>query len=106
MVPLSRLTSNQELAAALKDKTLFVQGSIDLLCTFADGHMEICDYKTDHVTPAERRDISLFQKRMQERHGDQLMQYAAAVEEIFGVRPAKAYIYSLPLGEAVEINIS
>ena len=106
LVPLSRLTSNQELAAALKDKTLFVQGSIDLLCTFTDGHMEICDYKTDHVTPAERRDISLFQKRMQERHGDQLMQYAAAVEEIFGVRPAKAYIYSLPLGDAVEINIS
>ena len=106
LVPLSKLTSNQELAEALKDRTLFVQGSIDLLCTFADGRMELCDYKTDHVTAAERSDISLFQKRMQERHGDQLAQYAAAVEEIFDKRPAKAYIYSLPLGKAVEISIS
>ena len=30
---------------------------------------------------------------------------AAAVEETFGKRPAKAYIYSLPLGDAVEITI-
>jgi hypothetical protein len=42
---------------------------------------------------------------MQEKHGDQLAQYAAAVEETFGKRPAKAYIYSLPLGDAVEIAI-
>ena len=104
-IPLSKLTVNQELAKALGDKTLLVQGSIDLLCLFSDGHIELCDYKTDHVTPAERQDPSLLQKRMQERHGDQLAQYAAAVEETFGKRPDKAYIYSLPLGEAVEITL-
>ena len=105
LVPLSKLTANYELAEALKDRTLFVQGSIDLLCIFSDGHMEICDYKTDHVTPAERKDPSLLQKRMQESHGDQLSQYATAVEEIFGKRPTKAYIFSLPLGKAIEISI-
>lgn len=105
-VPLASLTGNAALAEALGDRTLFVQGSIDLLCTFPDGHIEICDYKTDRITPEERRDPSLLQKRMAERHGDQLRQYAAAVEETFGVRPAKAYIYSLPLGEALEIKIS
>jgi ATP-dependent exoDNAse (exonuclease V) beta subunit len=67
--------------------------------------VEICDYKTDRITPTEREDPSLLRGRMQERHGDQLAQYAAAVEEVFGVRPTKAYIYSLPLGEALEISI-
>ena len=105
-VPLSKLTANQELATALGDKTLLVQGSIDLLCFFSDGHIELCDYKTDHITPAERNDPSLLQKRMQEKHGDQLSQYAIAVEETFGRRPTRAYVFSLSLGDAVEISIS
>ena len=105
LVPLAGLTARSELAEALGERTLFVQGSIDLLCFFPDGHIELCDYKTDHVTPAEQKDPSMFQKRMQERHGNQLAQYAAAVEETFGKRPAKAYIYSLPLGEAIEIDL-
>ena len=104
-LPLASLTENPAFSEALGDRTLLVQGSIDLLCIFPDGHMEICDYKTDRITPAEREDPSLLRKRMQERHGDQLTQYAAAVEEIFGVRPSKANIYSLPLGEALEISI-
>lgn len=105
LIPLSGLTSHHDLADALGDRTLMVQGSIDLLCFFPDGHIELCDYKTDHITPEERKDVSLLQKRMQERHGDQLAQYAAAVEETFGKRPDKAFIFSLPLGDAVEISI-
>ena len=104
-VPLATLTDRPEFAEALGDRTLFVQGSIDLLCTFEDGHMELCDYKTDHITAAERRDPSLLQVRMTAAHRDQLLQYAAAVEEMYGVRPSKAYIFSLPLGEAVEIAL-
>lgn len=106
LVPLSGLTTHNELAEALGDRMLMVQGSIDLLCFFSDGHIELCDYKTDHITSAERNDVSLLQKRMQERHGEQLSQYAAAIEETFGKRPSTAYIYSLPLGEAIEISIS
>ena len=105
LIPLSGLTSHHDLADALGDRTLMVQGSIDLLCFFPDGHIELCDYKTDHITPEERKDISRLQKRMQEHHGDQLAQYAAAVEETFGKRPDKAFIFSLPLGDAVEISI-
>ena len=105
LVPLSSVPQNTELAEALGERTLFVQGSIDLLCTFPDGHMELCDYKTDRITAEERRDPSLLTRRMTERHGDQLSQYAAAVEETFGVRPTKAYIFSLPFGDAVEIAI-
>ena len=104
-VPLASLTANPEFADALGDRTLFVQGSIDLLCTFADGHTEICDYKTDRITQEERQNHLLLQERMSEVHREQLVQYAAAVEEMYGVRPTKAYIFSLPLGEAVEIAI-
>ncbi len=104
-VPLASLTANAAFAEALGERTLYVQGSIDLLATFPDGHMELCDYKTDHITPAERQDASLLVARMKERHGDQLRQYAAAITEMYGVRPTKVYIFSLPLGEAVEIPI-
>ncbi len=104
-VPLSTLTSNAALAEALGDRTLYVQGSIDLLCEFADGHLEICDYKTDRITDAERADRSLLTTHMQERHGEQLAQYTAAVSEMYGRRPTHVWIYSVPLGEAIEIPI-
>ncbi len=104
-VPLSTLTADAAFAEALGDRTLYVQGSIDLLCEFSDGHIEICDYKTDHITDAERADPTLLQARMTERHGEQLRQYAEAVLEMYGKRPTKVYIYSLPLCEAVEIRV-
>ena len=104
-VPLATLTENTELAEALEDRTLFVQGSIDLLLVFADGHVEICDYKTDHITPAERSDPSLLRSRMQEAHAEQLRQYAAAVTETYGRAPSRVFIYSLPLGDAVELTL-
>jgi ATP-dependent helicase/nuclease subunit A len=105
MVPLSSLTAFPALAKLLEGRSLMVRGSVDLLCEFEDGHLELCDYKTDHITPEERRDASLLQARMTEAHRDQLIQYAAAVEEMYGVRPTKAFIFSLPLGEAVEIAL-
>ena len=104
-VPLASLTTNAELAEALEGRSLFVQGSIDLLCIYPDGHMELCDYKTDHISAEERENPALLQARMTEAHREQLMQYAAAVEEMYGNRPTKAYIFSLPLGDALEIPI-
>ncbi len=104
-LPLSGLTAHADFAEALGTRTLYVQGSIDLLAVFPDGHLELCDYKTDRLTPAERASPSLLTARMTEKHGDQLRQYAAAVEEMYGRRPTKVYIFSLPLGEAVEIPV-
>ncbi len=104
-VPLSKLTTDADLSEALGDRTLFVQGSIDLLTVFPDGHIEICDYKTDHITAEERKNPALLHARMIESHRDQLLQYAAAVEEVYGQRPAKAYIFSLPLGQALDIPL-
>ncbi len=104
-VPLSALTADAAFAEALGERMLYVQGSIDLLLTFPDGHLEICDYKTDRITPTERQNPSLLAHRFTEKHGNQLRQYAAAVEEMYGVRPSRVYIFSLSLGEAVEIDI-
>ncbi len=104
-IPLSDLTSDAALAEALGNRMLYVQGSIDLLAIFPDGHIELCDYKTDRISPAERADLPLLTERMTARHAEQLKQYAAAVEEIYGIRPTKTYIFSLPLGEAIEIDL-
>ncbi|MCQ2429025.1 MAG: UvrD-helicase domain-containing protein [Clostridia bacterium] len=104
-VPLVSLTDNDVLKAAVGDRTLYVQGSIDLLLTMPDDSVVLCDYKTDRITKEERADPSLLASRMTERHGGQLRQYAEAIREVFGQRPARVYIFSLPLGEAVEIEI-
>ena len=102
---LASLTENPAFSEALGDRTLLVQGSIDLLCIFPDGHMEICDYKTDHITSDERSDPSLLQARMREEHGEQLAQYVEAVKEMYGVRTMRVSVFSLPLGEALDMNI-
>lgn len=105
LVPLRTLTRDPALAEALGDRSLYVQGSIDLLCIFADGHIEVCDYKTDRLTKEEQEDMSLLTAHMREKHGNQLAQYAAAVEAMYHVRPTRVYIYSVPLGEALEIPL-
>jgi ATP-dependent exoDNAse (exonuclease V) beta subunit len=105
MVPLSSLTALPALAKLLEGRSLMVRGSVDLLCEFEDGHLELCDYKTDHITEAERKGPPLLARRMTEQHRDQLLQYAAAITELYGRAPTHAYIFSLPLGEAVEIPL-
>jgi ATP-dependent exoDNAse (exonuclease V) beta subunit len=105
LVPLSSLTESQILAGIVGDRTLMVRGSVDLLCEYPDGHLELCDYKTDHVTSAERRDPSLLKTRLIETHRDQIRQYAAAMAELYGKAPTHAYIFSLPMGEAYEIPL-
>ncbi len=104
-VPLRTLTTDPAFATALGDRTLYVQGSIDLLCEYEDGHIELCDYKTDYISDTERANSSLLARRMKEQHGEQLKQYVEAVWEMYGTRPTKVYIYSLPLREAVEIKL-
>jgi len=104
-IPLRTLTTHQALAEALGDRTLYVRGSVDLLCEYPDGRLEICDYKTDHITREERENRDLLTAHLREKHLSQLKQYAAAMEEMYGKRPDKVYIFALVLGEAVEISL-
>ncbi len=101
--PLSQLTEQEERKRLLSGRTVFVQGSIDLLLETSEGELLLIDYKTDRIDDAERNNLSLLCKSMTERHGTQLACYADAVEELFGKRPVGMYIYSLPLGKSIRI---
>ncbi len=93
------------LREALGDRTLYVQGSVDLLCEYPDGRITVADYKTDRISRAERDDPTLLAARLTDEYGSQLEQYAAAVREIYGRAPDRILIYSVPLGEALEIHL-
>lgn len=105
-LPLRNFTANPKLQNLLGDRTLYVQGSIDLLLENSDGALHICDYKTDAVTPEERENPALLTAHMTERHGHQLRQYAAAVRRMYGDRDITVGIYSLPLGKEIPIDLS
>ena len=104
-VPLASLTREPTLREALGDRTLYVQGSVDLLCEYPDGRITVADYKTDRISRAERDDPTLLAARLTDEYGSQLEQYAAAVREIYGRAPDRILIYSVPLGEALEIHL-
>ena len=96
-------TADEALKNKVADKRIFVQGSIDLLLESDDGII-LCDYKTDKITEAEKADRELLIKNMKKKHGSQLDEYRFAVRSIFGENPKKIYIYSIPLGEVIEIE--
>ena len=102
--PASDFTQNKELADIVADRSIFVQGSVDLLIENSDGSIYLCDYKTDRVSAEERSDPSLLQARMTELHKAQLEQYAYAIEQIFGKKPERTYILALATGDALEIK--
>ncbi len=100
----SEFTQNKDIAPLISGKKIFVQGSVDLLIENHDGTIYLCDYKTDRISPEERRDPELLLARMTEAHKHQLDQYSYAIERIFGKKPERTYILSLSLGDAVEIK--
>ncbi len=99
----SDFTENDDLRGLLSDKKIYVQGSVDLIIECENGEIVICDYKTDRISADEKNDRELLIHNMKEKHGEQLSQYSHAVERIFAHKPDRIFIYSLPLGEAVEI---
>ncbi|MBE6547271.1 MAG: hypothetical protein E7667_00125 [Ruminococcaceae bacterium] len=101
--PASEFTQNKQLSDIIKDTTVYVQGSIDLLIENSDGSIYLCDYKTDRIYPEEKQDPELLRKRLRCMHKSQLNEYSLAIEKIFGKKPQKTYILSLPLGEALEV---
>lgn len=100
-LPLRQFTENPALQVLVGDRTLYVQGSIDLLLEFDDGSLYLCDYKTDAVSPEERENPALLSAHMSEKHGGQLRQYADAVRRIYGNRPLSVAIYSLAVGQEI-----
>ena len=102
-LPAVSFTADEEKRKALLGERIFVQGVIDCILVRENGEYSIIDYKTDRLSPEEKKDREKAKKLLSERHGLQLSYYAAAATEIFGRPPKSLLIYSLPLGDTVEI---
>ncbi len=102
-LPASIFTLDANKKELLKNQTVLVQGVIDCLIENPDGTLRLIDYKTDRLTAEEMADVSLAQKKLSEKHSLQLSYYALAVEKIFGKKPTRVEVYSLPLGKTVEV---
>ncbi len=105
-LPAATLTADPERRAAYADEHVLVQGVIDCLLETVDGELWLLDYKTDRLTRAEKADRTQAETRLISRHALQLSYYALAVRDIFGRLPDRVMIYSLALGDTVEVPFS
>ncbi len=97
-------TEDKERARLLEGEKLLVQGVIDGF--FSEGeNIVLFDYKTDHLTEYEMLHPELAEKKLTERHSQQLSYYKTALERIFGHEVREVYIYSLPLGREIRVDI-
>lgn len=98
----AQFTENAQLAAALDNESVLVQGVIDCFWENTDGTVTLIDYKTDYI-PSET-DFADAAKLLLERHRLQLLYYKAACERITAKRVSRVAIYSFALGRAVEVE--
>jgi ATP-dependent helicase/nuclease subunit A len=103
--PASDFTEDEGLRKIVESRTIFVQGSIDLIIERENGEILLCDYKTDRISAEQKADRARLITDITEKHGEQLKEYRNAVSSIFGRAPSKMYIYSVMLGDTVEINV-
>ena len=103
-LPAYLFTENAEMKEAYKDKHVLVQGVIDCIVEREDGSLALYDYKTDRLTKEERETRRLAEKKLCDKHTRQLSYYALSVREMFGKAPDRVALYSLPLGDTVDIK--
>ncbi len=104
-IPASSLTAEEDKILAYKDRSVLVQGVIDCIVENPDGTLSLYDYKTDRLTSKELSDKSLAEDTLKRKHATQLSYYAMAVKEIFGKVPVNVEVYSLHLGDTVDVSI-
>ena len=104
-LPAENFTHNLEKKKLYSNKKILVQGVIDLCIEDSDGNLILCDYKTDRLSKEALANKEIAKEFLSKRHSQQLRYYAQAIEQIMGKKPDKIYIYSLALGDAIEIDI-
>ncbi len=102
-MPAEHFTESEERRALLAGRRILVQGVIDCIIENERGELYLVDYKTDRLSRAELADRALAARTLKEKHKTQLGYYTMAIESIFSRRPKSVQIYSLPLGESVEL---
>ncbi len=105
-LPAACFTEDEDKREQLSGKTVLVQGVIDCIIEDKTGNLRLVDYKTDRLSPAELADLELARQTLVEKHKTQLNYYALAIESIFGKRPERVEIYSLPLGKTVDCKVN
>ncbi len=103
-LPAAAFTVDPERRAAYGDRTVLVQGVMDGILLRPDGTLWLFDYKTDRLSPAAKKDPALVEETLASRYRSQLSYYAAAATAIFGKAPDRVMIYSLALGDTVEVT--
>lgn len=103
-LPASDFTTDEELKKLYKDKSVLVQGVIDCLYVDKNGEYHLVDYKTDRLAPEELADRDMARRKLYEKHSLQLSYYAKAVEQIFGKYPSTIEVYSLHLGDTLDVS--
>ncbi len=104
-LPAALFTEDEEKRELLSGKTVLLQGVIDCIIEYPDGSLGVFDYKTDRLTKEELSERELAEKKLRRAHSRQLSLYALAVEKMLGKRPSRVAVYSLPLGDTVEIEV-
>ena len=104
-LPAKFFTGDEQLRARLGSDELLVQGVIDCILEDENGKLHLVDYKTDRLTNEELSDKALAEKKLNGSHALQLSYYSLAIEKIFGKAPISVRVYSLPLGDTVDINV-
>jgi ATP-dependent helicase/nuclease subunit A len=96
-------TNDSEKAAAIRKEKMLIQGVIDCIIEKEDGSLHIIDYKTDRLKKEELANRSLAEKTLRDKHSLQLNYYKDAVEKMFSKKPKSVRVYSLHLGDCIEI---
>ncbi|MBR3423897.1 MAG: UvrD-helicase domain-containing protein [Clostridia bacterium] len=104
-LPAAKFTADADLAEKYReaDARVTVQGVFDCVFRERDDSLVLVDYKTDAMNSFDRAHPELFAEKLRERHKTQLSYYKEAVSLIFGRAPDETLIWSLPMGEAIEI---
>lgn len=105
-LPAEMLATDAEQKKRLCGSYVLVQGVIDCLYEDPDGELHLVDYKTDRLTREERENPALAHKRLKEAHSLQLSYYSEAVARMLGKRPKTVEVYSLHLGESVDVSVA
>lgn len=104
-IPARFCTLNEKLLEKLNDEELLVQGVIDCILEDSNGDIHLVDYKTDALSEKDLANKASAAKKLNDSHRRQLSYYSLAIERIFGKKPKTVRVYSLPLGDTVDINI-
>ncbi len=100
----SLFTEDKDKVRELEGEKLLVQGVIDGFF-MENGKIVLFDYKTDFLSDYELIKTDIAEKKLCERHRQQLYYYKIALEQIFGGTVSEVYIYSLSLKKEVKLDI-